>query len=258
MVKKLFAFAGLATFGFLVGVTQTSCSDDDPAGTTSGDGTIDSGRRDATPIVEDPPAASCLHTDPIDHTRYTYKPARPKQPGACSNDELKALGDYFENLGPQDPVSIDDWMDSVGDACAACAFADIQEEEWTPVLTIGSTDLVVNLGGCIESVSGDAECGKVVQQWDQCLLDACFLDCPPGDTEAFVQCRRDTRVLTTSCKGAWDAVRTTCGSRFNSYLSACSEGDWTFDSPVKQACGGTPVDGGTDDAGDAGEDADAN
>lgn len=257
MTKRVFAFAGLATFGFFAACLQISCSDDDSGVSNTA---VDSGgRRDATPVVEDEGGSgSCLSTEPIDK-KYPYKVPAAKQPGACTADELKAISDYFNDLGEADEVSIEAWQATVGEGCRACAFSDGTGESWTPVISIADNDLTVNVGGCIEIVSQNAECGNAYQQFNECALDACFLGCQGKTSAEFQACRQDEGVFTGPCKTQYDALVDACGSRLTTYVNACSGDDWTFEGPIKVACGGRPVDAGTDasDAGDAGADADA-
>ena len=99
----------------------------------------------------------------------------------------------------------------------------------------GNESFNVNRGGCIELASGNEACGRAYQQFQDCTIDACLKDC---QTQAeFTKCRQDATVLTTSCKSAFDSLKSTCGeSNIGAYEQKCKGTTYTFEGPIKRAC----------------------
>lgn len=242
------------------GKTSSSGSngdDDDSTGDDDTQGDDDTGPTDdddATGDDDDMAAPTCLSKDPIDATKFPYTKSIKGIKGACTTKELSDFSAYYKAHATEDDV-LDTWPTSVGAKCASCIFTDDTGEEpataWGPMV-IGldsqmAKTFVVNRGGCIEAVSGKEDCGRAYQNFQDCTLQACLKDCK---TQAeFTKCRQDPAVLTTSCKDAFTALKSTCGEKMiGGYETACKGTTYTFEGPIKVLCiqgqGGTIKDAG--------------
>ena len=201
-------------------LTCTLGDDDDD----DDDMTVDAGPAEPT---------SCLSTDPIDATQYPYTPTAPALRGKCTATELAALSSYYRANATS--LDLDGWRASVGADCSACAFGDADGATWAPLLVGDDGQFAVNRGGCVEAVSGSEACGRAYQQYQDCTVDACLVNCT---TQAeFTQCRQDQAVLTTSCKGALENVKSACGeTNIGQYETACKGTTYTFEGPIKVMC----------------------
>jgi hypothetical protein len=177
--------------------------------------------------------ATCLSTAPIDQTQYPFHPAHDASPHSCTAQEAATISSYYG--AHQDHLDLAAWRDSVSANCSMCVFGAKPDNEWRPVIFGDSDVMIVNRGGCIEQVSGSYACGRTYQQLQNCLVDACLKDCA---TQAeFTECRRDARVLTTSCKAAFQAVQTSCGeNKVGAYETKCKGTKYTFEGPINVAC----------------------
>lgn len=188
-----------------------------------------------------PPPASCLNTNPIDQTQIPYVKAAPRQPGACTAQDVTTIGTYYKTNGPTPTFTTTAWASSVSAACSACVFTPNETaapaQAWGPIVTKGDKIDAINRGGCIELVSGSEACGRAYQQFQGCLVQACRnAEC--SDAQKVAACRQDQRVYSTSCKGAVEALIGACGSveALQAHEQACKNTQYTWDGPIKQAC----------------------
>ncbi|HVJ93137.1 MAG TPA: hypothetical protein VM580_25225 [Labilithrix sp.] len=247
MDHRIFALASISALSGLVGaVAMTGCSSseepkaatqgDAAAGTPDGGSEQDRGRSNTSQPSDD--EDSCVARSSIDETQFPYTKA-VKAPGACTNNELSALGNYFkENAGSED-IKASDWAKVVSDKCATCVFSDGTGAEWTPILTKNDKLENVNRGGCIEVVSGKRACGEAYQHVADCRLEACLQTCETQD--AFSSCLADTpAIFRGPCKQAYDTLQEECGNELEGYEKACKGATWTFEGPIRAMC----IDGG--------------
>lgn len=177
--------------------------------------------------------ASCLSTAPIDQSQFPYSSAKPATPGACTAQELANLSAYYRAHAAED-LTLTQWKTAVSASCGACAFGDLNDAQWKPIVGVDDKFQSVNSGGCIEQVTGSQACGQSYQQFNDCTLQACLVSCT---TQAeFTKCRQDQAVLTTSCKGAYETMTAACGSSLGAAQTACKGTTYTFEGPIKVAC----------------------
>jgi hypothetical protein len=182
-----------------------------------------------------PAPTSCLATDPIDATQFTYNPPTPAAAGKCTSQELSTISSYYTQHAAEQPFNLDGWKASVSAGCSSCAFGDVNAATWAPILLGSDGQLDVISGGCIGTVSHNADCGRAYQQYQDCTLTACLAKCTTQ--EDFSACRADQAVLTTSCKKAVDDVLTVCGQdKLGEYQTACQGTTYTFEGPIKVMC----------------------
>ena len=253
MMKRIFALASISALG---GFTATAivggCSSDESKATPPADAGIDARRgKDATPPpspTEPEEGESCLSTEPIDATKFPYAKAL-RSPGACTDDELKAISSYFKTKTSADEdVLVSEWSKEVTPNCAKCAFSAADATEWAPILVKDDKLDNVNRGGCIEIMSGKESCGRAYQQVTECRLEACLAKCQTQDE--FTECLQAAgAIFTGPCKVSYDAMEQECGNNLASYESACRGTEWTFEGPIKVQC---ITGGGKADAGDGG------
>lgn len=211
-----------------------------PHSSSSGGTVVDAGNDNSRAT------ATCLNKNPIDATAFPYKKAAPKSPHACTVKELTEIGAYYKAHAADDDL-VTTWPSSVSPACAQCVFTSDQTAapatSWGPIVVgddeTGSPTFSVNRGGCIEQVSGSEACGRSYQQFQDCTIQACLVDCKTQSD--FTQCRQDATVLTTSCKDAFASVKRDCGeTKIGTYETACKGTTYTFEGPIKVACIGAP------------------
>jgi hypothetical protein len=181
------------------------------------------------------PNATCLSTAPIDQTQFPYNPATPAAAGKCTAQEVAAISSYYSQHAADPDFSYDSWKAAVSANCSSCAFGDLNNATWAPIVTSFDGQLEVNRGGCVEAVSHNADCGRAYQQYQDCTVQACLVQCTTQDE--FTKCRQDATVLSTSCKGAVDALYNACGQEnIAAYESACQGTTYTFEGPIKVMC----------------------
>lgn len=187
------------------------------------------------PPVDPGSPASCLATDPIDAKQFAYTPAVPAAAGKCTAQEITALSSWYTQHAADATLDVNGWKTSVSAGCGACAFSDVNAPAWTPIVTSGDGQLQVITGGCIGTVSKNADCGRAYQQYEDCTLQACLTKCTTQ--EEFTACRQDQAVLTTACQGAVTELVTVCGQgKVNDYIQACTGTTYTFEGPLKVQC----------------------
>src|SRR5262249_10767901 len=130
-----------------------------------------------------------------------------------------------------------------GPTCAACVFATAEQTpgHWAPVVEDGDK-IIVNVGGCMEVVSGKVDCGKAWQQFDTCTEYGC-MNCK---TDAEKQdCYGVVGGSGGPCEAATAAVKSACGANLVDYVDACSpNGELTIAGPIKKQCIEGTTDGG--------------
>lgn len=177
---------------------------------------------------------SCLSTAPIDQSQFPYNGARAATAGACTMTELVNLSAYYKQHAAED-LTLTQWKSAVSASCGSCAFGDLNDAQWKPIIGVDDKFQSVNTGGCIEQVTGSQACGKAYQQYGDCTLQACLVSCTT-QTE-FTRCRQDQAVLSTSCKGAYEALTAACGgSSLSAAQTACRGTTYSFEGPIKVAC----------------------
>jgi hypothetical protein len=243
MVKKLFAVASVtALTGLVSTATVAGCSSDPEVRDTPSDG-----GQDATPDGNPPPVppvdsgpeppGTCMVSDPIDATKGPYKSPRIKE-GACDTGAVKLIEDL---VASNKDATLDELKVALADystECAACVFAE-EGDTWAPVVESGGKIVLLNSGGCIEIVSGKADCGRTSQQWINCIDVACS-ECPAEEKE---ECDRDAQQVGGPCREARAAVAAACGSNnIEGYLDTCfNDGEITILGAVRTQCIGTGV-----------------
>jgi len=233
--------------GTVMAAGAAGCSPNEDGGVAATD--EDAGTKDAGHDRGVPEEDSCAAKKPIDPTTIPYAKAL-RVPGACSNDEVKALTKYYsEHSEVPDDLSVAKWAETVSESCAACAFTASTAEAWGPLLVDGDTFLQANRGGCVEIASGKEACGRAYEQVNGCLILACFAP-PQGGlgrctTQAEFDACRNEVLSTGQCAGASEAVEQECGAKLSSYQKACGAGATNVVGAVIPAhCGGAaPGDG---------------
>jgi hypothetical protein len=183
-----------------------------------------------------PPApTSCLATDPIDATQFTYNPPIPAAAGKCTAQELSTISSYYTQHAAEQPFDLNGWKGSVSAGCSSCAFGDVNAATWAPILASSDGQIDVISGGCIGTVSHNADCGRAYQQYQDCTLTACLAKCTTQ--EDFAACRADQTVLTTACQKAVTDLINVCGQdKISQYETACQGTTYTFEGPIKVMC----------------------
>ncbi len=253
MMNRIFALASVSALGGLVtAAAGAGCSTTEEKAAAPADAGVDVRRvKEAGPPTpedagEEEEPTSCMTTNAIDATQFPY--AKPvNTPGACTNDELKAISAFFKTKTSADEeVLVSEWSKEVSAKCAKCTFGPSDAAQWAPILVKDDRLDNVNRGGCIELVSDKEGCGRTYQQATECRLNACLQECKTQDE--FSACLQDTNAIFTGpCKGAFDALSKECGNNLGAYEKACQGTAWTFEGPIKAQCIGT---GAKPDGGD--------
>ena len=248
MVKKLFALASVSALAGLVSAAGVSgCTTETVTQGGGGDAGSSDAKKDSKGTVdtdsgeeEDPPL--CYKEDPVDATGIEYKAARVKA-GSCTTNVDKVLEDL---IAANKEATFDDLKAALAkdesQECADCVFAE-DDGTWAPIVTKSGKVDNINLGGCLEVVSGNEDCGKGYTQWNACLESVCA-KCEDDDAQA---CGQDAQ--STACKEATEAFGTACGSSVNAYIKECFEpGKPSILGPIHKLCvtGGVPKDAGPD------------
>jgi hypothetical protein len=251
MSKKLFALASVSALGGLVSATSSSGCSSTEVITVQSDAARDvvSDRRIGD--QEEPDIDTCMlgagrETEQLDHTEVAYK-SPAVTAGACSEQAIKDIETF---IGTQPSVLFADLkaelVKKAGDACAKCVFA-AETDKWAPIVEDASGKVIdVNLGGCIELVSGSAACGKAYQQFDTCTTFGCS-ECTVTAEKA--QCQKDIVSPGGPCEAAGDDLIGACTNKIVDYVGECyPAGSLLIAGPIRKQCitGSTIVDGGND------------
>ncbi len=254
MIKKVFALASVsALMGVVMAAGAAGCSSNETgvAPTENDAGVKDASGDRGVPKTgeeEEEEEEGCAAKKQVDAKSFPYTKAA-KSPGACSNDELKALTKYYSE-NPQDP-SIAEWSKTVSETCASCVFTAADGDAWGPLLIEGDKLTGANLGGCIELASEKEGCGRAYEQLIRCYTVACLPPSQGGSgtcaTQAeFNLCRNDRDGLNAgACADAATTLQQECGSSFPSYEQACAPpagAKYIFEVTVPAHCGGTGPD----------------
>lgn len=240
-MNKLVAVASATALSMLVSMLAVvGCSSDSaPMETDLDAGTdADSGKKKdvETPDGDPPPDPKCVTSDPIDATQFAYKPAA-RIPAACTEDEAKALFDYFAaktNAG--ETVSMSQWAAEVSTKCSECVFSDGTGERWTPIIVKDDKLHSLNRGGCVEIETKSSECGEAYQQVTDCRYAACS-KCTSDET--FLECLQDApSIFGGPCKEAFEKVTAACDGAVEAAEQACRGEDWQFEGPIRAQCVG--------------------
>ncbi len=234
-VNKLFALASVSALtGLLAATAAAGCTSE-----TVADATIDAS---PPPNAEEAGDLRCYKDDPFDATAVPYKKARVI-PGACSENVTKVLDPFFSskdvNLDQvQRALQTKESMD-----CSNCVFGS-DGDSWGP-FAISGDRLIINIGGCIEVVSGSEACGRAFHQLDGCLSSVCK-GCTSEDRSLCQQ-----HVEGTACNDASQALVTACGGQVNlsSYIRECIKSvKYDIYGPILKLCvgSGTASDAGSD------------
>jgi hypothetical protein len=184
---------------------------------------------------------SCPLASALDVTSRPYAPPLTA-PGACTEEEVKALSDYL--TANAEVTAISEWSKQVSAQCSAGVFSD-DGHRWAPILVEDDAILRLNHGGCIELQTGKESCGRAYQQLIECHQEACS-EC--SLLPELLDCLEDTATLSAGpCKAAFDAVAASCGEDLTAAEKACEGADWPFEGPIRVQCvagAGTDAGGG--------------
>lgn len=248
MTKKLFALASVtALTGVVAAASAAGCSstttvvDDAGSSGSSGEaGKTEAGKTDTgTSSGEDSGPAVCPTTETIDATTFPWKPPT-RAPGSCTDNEVDAMISFIEKTPSATFKQLQDSITNA--ACRDCVFAK-ETTTWAPIVlnSAGTGVVALNVGGCPAIVSGKDDCGKAIQQWNDCLDEAC-VDCAEGDSAAAQKCA--TAANKKACKKAFDDVvgAAACGDAATAQaaLDACNKAEdkYTFIGGVRAQCVG--------------------
>ena len=211
MFEKVLAFAGVtivAGFGFTFALGGCSSSETPAAGPASDAGAAKDGRTSTPPPTgdDDPPEDSCGPVgDPLTiaalDAELGWKAPGPRQ-NACSDEDLETINSV------KNATSYRDFVKGTSAACQACAVSEKDSPSWGPIVMLGSSPVgLANYGACFAAVDNPA-CGKAMQYFQVCLLQACAPCTAPEDTQACAQeaaqaqCEEVFLAAQSSCKDA--------------------------------------------------------
>ena len=132
-----------------------------------------------------------------------------------------------------------------GSLCLLDELMEVVRDRWAPIVVDGDEVTTINVGGCVDVVSGSAKCGKAFQQWDECVASVCE-GCTNADDASL--CNRVAE--NTACRQATEVVYIACGPNTSSYVNAClKSGQPEIYGPIVKLCAGS---GTAPDAGSGG------
>jgi len=253
MKRSLFTF--IVALSSAVALASTNgCLDEDAA--MSSDAAADDKdvlqplpKKDTGPDVEEDVGPArillcCGDCGGIDATSFPWKPPT-RAPGSCTDADVGAMIAFIETTPTATFEQLQESITNV--ACRDCVFA-TETTTWAPIVlnAAGTGVVALNVGGCPAILSGKEDCGRKIQQWNDCLDEACV------DCSGFPECPETARKK--DCKNAFDAMirPTACGDAASAQaaMDACNrpEDKYTFIGGVRAQCVGLS------DAGDAGGD----
>lgn len=152
-----FLFFGLVALGACRSEEQTASVAPPPD-----DASIEAAPADAAPER----ALGCPGETP---TTYAWAPPVPKEPNACTDDDLRRLA----NVTATNPSPTDtDIAEALGPACAKCAIGKVSDATWRAVV-VGHEGYIGNVGGCAVRLGATETCGKEIDALSTCLILGC-------------------------------------------------------------------------------------
>jgi hypothetical protein len=242
MGNKLFALASVSALSGLVAATSASGCSSTEVITQSGDGGRDA-RNDRLGDQEEPLADTCMADQLLDHTTVGYK-AAAVNPGKCTLGAIKVLEDLVKSKPGGVPFGdVKKALEGHDATCAKCVFAE-ETDKWAPIVEKAGK-VIVNVGGCIEVVSGKTACGKAWQQFDTCTNFGCK-DCTTDAEQT--ECFKSVGAKGGPCEAATRDLQAACGTDLLDYVDTCyPDGELTIAGPIKKQCiEGTVSDAGSD------------
>ncbi len=244
--KKLFALASASALtGLLAATGAAGCTTETTETTPTQDAGTSDAKKTPTLVSDDGGDQLCYQSDPFDATTIPYKKARVL-PGSCAPNLPTVLDLLFATPQVTADALHDGLANEISQACADCAVAADDGDSWAPVVWDG-VQLIQNIGGCLEVVSGSENCGRAYTQWNGCLNTVCRKCTTQNEAAACLQ-----NVQSAACSDATQALTTACGNNVNSYISACNPpGKLGVYEAIIKLCGGTPAsDAGSDSGSD--------
>jgi hypothetical protein len=180
--------------------------------------TPDPGEENPNPNVCPNPNLIITEDEMVTMVGSTFK-GPPARASACSDNDIANLRVNVHDVNRTTVVELGDHL---SEECKGCIFTHTSDPAWGAVVmpdvdTAGSG--FINLGACPAAVTGNMACGSAIHYGDFCPLRACS-DCLTY--ESLGAC--NSKVETTGCKPARDAINATCDS-----------------ATIKQQCGDTIV-----------------
>ncbi len=242
MFTKLFALASVSALtGLLAATGAAGCTTETNETTPKEDAGTSDANKPPVLASDDGGDQLCYKDDPYDATTIPYEKARVLL-GSCGANLPNVLDLLFANSQLTADELHDGLADQISQACADCAVAADGGDSWAPVVWDG-VQLIQNLGGCLEVVSGSEDCGRAYTQWNGCLDTVCGKCSTQTEATACLQ-----NAQSTACSDATQALTTACGNNVNSYINACfPPGKPGLYQAIIKLCGGTPAsDAGSD------------
>jgi hypothetical protein len=276
MTRTWFALASVSALaGFVAAVSASGCTEIVQCEcANAADAGEDSAKPDPRPLPPPPPpeedagVEGCFAKTAVDLTTIPYE-APLVLPGSCTEGELASFSAYIEGLGPSGSIDVDAWKKTVSATCASCIFTPAANPDggstlWGPVLEANGTILDFNRGSCVGIVSNKPACGEAYHKFQACPFVACLPKTEGGagsckTQEEFDACREKIYDLSNGpCENARAAALKECGPKVNTYISACENKKYIFESSVRAQCigsGAGSTDAGADSSTDASSDA---
>jgi hypothetical protein len=215
----LASVASMATVWAACTVTTNPAATTD-GGTTGSDATTGTDakqtKKDSGVVDTDAAVATCDRVPTAaEFTAIPYKPAKPKQAGACTAAEITALGTANTAAEIKAAASA---------ACIACAISAETDATWAVTLVDAAGDFSnVNFGACYEAAT-NAECGKTQQKFQTCGDLVCSNCATDPDAQACIDdAYLDTGICQTTNFGTCSDADVTkagaaCGTSYASAL----------------------------------------
>lgn len=153
--------------------------------------------------------------------------AKALQPNACTTANITSMESWLQANPSATNAQFQSYVQSLSQTCHDCVFTDGNAATWGPVPMSAGSIVTMNIGACFALVSGNAACGKAIQNAFDCELVACA-DCTTDS--ALTTCRTQSRsgacapyvsAIQTSCAGLSSTIDNVCGSLFDSIRAQC-------------------------------------
>jgi hypothetical protein len=192
------------------------------------DDPLDASKKDAAPALVCPP-------EDVSNFSPTWKPPKALHAGLCSKSQAELVVDCAFDPNTN-PAACDALMNDAGSsACTLCVLTDDFDSTYGPLVLKAGGYAVLNLGGCIASLSGNTtatSCGAKVQAINDCQEYACTSCTDPSTSPKamadYLQCQKAAEsaqcgsyVSAASCADALiqpDAAAGECASGSNTFL----------------------------------------